>query len=86
MSDGTFRLSDYGISTIIKKNKKNDSYVGSLYLIAPEISKGIEYNFKVDIWSIGITTTELANVNLLIMDYLLLNIQEKLLMMKILLC
>ena len=60
-SDGSCRLGDYGVSTVIKKKGGNDSYVGSLCWMAPEIAQGMEYDYKVDIWSLGITAIEIAN-------------------------
>ena len=60
-SNGSCRLGDFGVSTVIKKGGGNDSYVGSLCWMAPEIAQGAEYNFKVDIWSLGITAIEIAN-------------------------
>jgi serine/threonine protein kinase len=58
-SDGSCRLGDYGISASIKKGG-NDSYVGSLCWMAPEIAMGMSYDYKVDIWSLGITAIEVA--------------------------
>ena len=47
-SDGSFRLGDYGISASIKKGG-NDSYVGSLCCLVPEVAMGMSYDYKVDI-------------------------------------
>jgi serine/threonine-protein kinase OSR1/STK39 len=60
-SDGSIRLGDYGVSAKIRKEGGNNSYVGSLCWMAPEISKGNGYDSKVDIWSLGITAIELGN-------------------------
>lgn len=60
--DGSCRLGDYGVSTIIKEEGKcNNTYVGSLCWMAPEIALNLEYNYKIDIWSLGITAIEIAN-------------------------
>lgn len=60
-SDGSCRLGDYGVSAIIKKGG-NDSYVGSLCWMAPEVTNNSSgYDYKVDIWSLGITAIEIAN-------------------------
>ena len=58
--DGSCRLSDYGVSSIIKK-EGNNTYVGSLCWMAPEIALNQEYTYKIDIWSLGITAIEIAN-------------------------
>ena len=58
--DGSCRLGDYGVSTIIKE-EGNNTYVGSLCWMAPEIALNQEYTYKIDIWSLGITAIEIAN-------------------------
>lgn len=59
-SDGSCKLGDYGVSTAIKKGG-NNSYVGSLCYMAPEMTISEKYDFKVDIWSLGITALEIAD-------------------------
>jgi len=58
--DGTCCLGDYGVSSVIKK-EGNNTFVGSLCWMAPEVALNLEYNYKIDIWSLGITAIELAN-------------------------
>ena len=58
--EGNCRLGDYGVSTIIKE-EGNKTYVGSLCWMAPEIALNLKYNYKIDIWSLGITAIEIAN-------------------------
>ena len=58
--DGSCRLCDYGVSSIIKE-EGNNTYVGSLCWMAPEIACNLEYTYKIDIWSLGITAIEIAN-------------------------
>jgi serine/threonine protein kinase len=58
--DGSIKLGDYGVSSVIKK-EGNNSYVGSLCWMAPEVARGNVYGYKVDIWSLGITAIEIAN-------------------------
>lgn len=58
--DGSCLLGDYGVSSIIKE-KGNNTYVGSLYWMAPEIALKKEYSYNIDIWSLGITAIEMAN-------------------------
>jgi len=50
------KLADYGISKRINSLSKNycNTNAGTLEYIAPEILKGENYNYKCDLWSIGI--------------------------------
>ena len=47
------KICDFGFSKEIEEVSKN-TLVGSTFSIAPEILKGIKYDSKVDLWSIGI--------------------------------
>ena len=58
--DGSCLLGDYGVSSIIKEGG-NNTFVGSLSWMAPEIALKREYSYKIDIWSLGITTIEMGN-------------------------
>ena len=52
------RLTDYGVSKILMSlSKKCNTHAGSISTMAPEIFEGEgqnEYNYKCDLWSIGI--------------------------------
>uniref|UniRef100_T1IIR3 Protein kinase domain-containing protein n=1 Tax=Strigamia maritima TaxID=126957 RepID=T1IIR3_STRMM len=66
--DGNVKLADFGVSA---KNKhtlqKRDSFIGTPYWMAPEVVlcetfRDNPYDYKVDIWSLGITLIELAQI------------------------
>ena len=49
------KLSDYGCSKrLISFSKNCNTHVGTLVYMPPEILKGEEYNYKCDLWSLGI--------------------------------
>lgn len=60
MSDGTCKLADFGSSAHFSHGLTAPA--GTPHWMAPEICvcAGLEYNEKVDIWSLGITAIELA--------------------------
>lgn len=62
-------MADFGVSA---KNKftlqKRDSFIGTPYWMAPEVVicetfKDNPYDYKADIWSLGITLIELAQMD-----------------------
>ena len=55
MSDITLKIIDFGLSKILGINEKTNEPYGSLSYKAPELIMHKDYNFKVDVWSIGIT-------------------------------
>eukprot|EP01016_Furgasonia_blochmanni_P005075 TRINITY_DN11971_c0_g1_i1.p1 TRINITY_DN11971_c0_g1~~TRINITY_DN11971_c0_g1_i1.p1 ORF type:complete len:412 (-),score=74.54 TRINITY_DN11971_c0_g1_i1:281-1516(-) len=62
-ADGNVCLSDFGLAAKLKYGKKRSSFVGSPCWMAPEVldQEGKEgYDYKADIWSLGITAIELA--------------------------
>ncbi|XP_027697768.1 serine/threonine-protein kinase 10 isoform X1 [Vombatus ursinus] len=66
--EGDIKLADFGVSAKnLKTLQKRDSFIGTPYWMAPEVvmcetMKDTPYDYKADIWSLGITLIEMAQI------------------------
>lgn len=55
------KLGDFGIAKVLSSTQENAmTMIGTPYYLSPEIIKGRAYNFKSDIWSLGVLLYELC--------------------------
>jgi len=60
-SRGAVKIADFGYAAqLTQEQQKRHTVVGTPYWMAPELIRGHDYGFKVDIWSLGIMLMEMV--------------------------
>lgn len=62
-NNGDFKLGDFGIARELEKTSCDLSKKGTKSYMAPEVYKGMEYNFSVDIYALGVVLYRYLNDN-----------------------
>ena len=58
---GLVKLGDFGIARVLSNTKSRaKTVVGTPYYLSPEIIESSPYNFKSDIWSLGVLLYEMC--------------------------
>ena len=61
MKDNSVKLGDFGIARVLGNTReKAKTMVGTPYYLSPELVESKPYNFKSDIWSLGVVLYELC--------------------------
>ncbi|KFB36619.1 AGAP007669-PA-like protein [Anopheles sinensis] len=58
--DNRLKLADFGMSKIMHDDDLNRTIVGTPLYMAPEVARGKDYDYKSDVWALGIIFYELC--------------------------
>ena len=65
MKNGKIKIGDFGIAKALTNTKNNaTTIIGTPYYFSPEIINGEPYNYKTDIWSLGVVLYEMCCLKL----------------------
>uniref|UniRef100_A0A182NHF7 non-specific serine/threonine protein kinase n=1 Tax=Anopheles dirus TaxID=7168 RepID=A0A182NHF7_9DIPT len=58
--DNRLKLADFGVSKIMHADDLNRTIVGTPLYMAPEVARGKDYDYKSDVWALGIIFYEMC--------------------------
>lgn len=65
MKNGTVKLGDFGIAKCFNATiEKAQTFIGTPYYLSPEIINNQPYDFKTDIWSLGVLLYEMCSLKI----------------------